>query len=303
MKITLEALAAIDAIERRGSYAGAAEELHKVPSAVTYMVQKLESDLDIAIFDRSGHRSKLTEAGKVLLEKGRQLLRDARDLECRATKVSTGWESQLRIGLDAMVPFAAIVPYATAFLGMHTGTSLQFSHEALGGTWDALYAGRADLIVGAVGEAPYAGFACEPIGTAEFVLCVAPGHPLAQAREPMPFESMIQYRGVAIADSSRQLAGRTACTFEGQETIEVANVQAKLKVILAGLGIAHLPVDVARPYLDRGELIAKKTCAEPYVQAFHLAWRPDDAGQGVKWWVEQLRQQDLLHAMWRKFSL
>ncbi|MFD2274328.1 hypothetical protein ACFS07_33675 [Undibacterium arcticum] len=40
MKLTLEALQAIDAIERRGSYAAAADELHKVPSALSYIVQK-----------------------------------------------------------------------------------------------------------------------------------------------------------------------------------------------------------------------------------------------------------------------
>ncbi|MFC6522771.1 LysR family transcriptional regulator [Undibacterium arcticum] len=39
MKLTLEALQAIDAIERRGSYAAAADELHKVPSALSYIVQ------------------------------------------------------------------------------------------------------------------------------------------------------------------------------------------------------------------------------------------------------------------------
>jgi DNA-binding transcriptional LysR family regulator len=54
MKITLEALEVIDAIERRGSYAAAAEELHKVPSAVSYIVNKLEADLGVMVFDRAG---------------------------------------------------------------------------------------------------------------------------------------------------------------------------------------------------------------------------------------------------------
>ena len=45
MRLTLDALAVLDAIDRRGSFAAAAEELHRVPSAVTYQVQKLEEDL------------------------------------------------------------------------------------------------------------------------------------------------------------------------------------------------------------------------------------------------------------------
>ena len=39
--VSLEALLVLDAIEYRGSYAAAAEHLNKVPSALSYVVQKL----------------------------------------------------------------------------------------------------------------------------------------------------------------------------------------------------------------------------------------------------------------------
>ena len=51
MRLTLDALAVLDAIDRQGSFAAAAEELHRVPSAMTYAVQKLEADLDVLLFD------------------------------------------------------------------------------------------------------------------------------------------------------------------------------------------------------------------------------------------------------------
>jgi hypothetical protein len=56
-KLSLDALLVLDAIARKGSFAAAAEELHRVPSAITYTVQKLEQDLDVQLFDRSGHRA------------------------------------------------------------------------------------------------------------------------------------------------------------------------------------------------------------------------------------------------------
>ena len=40
--ITIEVLETLDAIDRRGSYAKASEELNKATSAVSYAVQKLE---------------------------------------------------------------------------------------------------------------------------------------------------------------------------------------------------------------------------------------------------------------------
>lgn len=40
--ITLDALEVLDAIDRKGSFAAAANELFRVPSAISYTVQKLE---------------------------------------------------------------------------------------------------------------------------------------------------------------------------------------------------------------------------------------------------------------------
>ena len=61
--ITIEVLETLDAIERRGSFAKAAEELNKATSAVSYAVQKLEEQLNIALFQRQGRRSVVTPAG------------------------------------------------------------------------------------------------------------------------------------------------------------------------------------------------------------------------------------------------
>lgn len=43
MDFTLDQLLALDAIARTGTFAGAADELHKAPSAISYLVQGLES--------------------------------------------------------------------------------------------------------------------------------------------------------------------------------------------------------------------------------------------------------------------
>lgn len=62
MALSLESLEVLDAIERKGSFAAAAHELGKVPSALTYVVRKLEDDLDVLLFDRRRHRAELTPA-------------------------------------------------------------------------------------------------------------------------------------------------------------------------------------------------------------------------------------------------
>ena len=59
MRITLEALQILDAIDTRGSFAAAAESLHRVPSALTHAIRKLEDDLAVTLYVREGRRAVL----------------------------------------------------------------------------------------------------------------------------------------------------------------------------------------------------------------------------------------------------
>ena len=67
MRLNLDVLQILDALETHGSFATAAESLYKTPAALSYMIQKLESDLGITLLDRSGHRAKFTDTGTMVL--------------------------------------------------------------------------------------------------------------------------------------------------------------------------------------------------------------------------------------------
>ncbi len=56
LKLSLEAIELVDTIARHGSFAGAAERLHKVPSTISYAVSKLEEQLGLNLFVRNGPR-------------------------------------------------------------------------------------------------------------------------------------------------------------------------------------------------------------------------------------------------------
>jgi DNA-binding transcriptional LysR family regulator len=66
LRLTLDALQVLDAIARCGTFAAAAGELHRTTSTLSYTVKKLEDDLGVQLFDRSGYRATLTNAGHLL---------------------------------------------------------------------------------------------------------------------------------------------------------------------------------------------------------------------------------------------
>jgi len=147
MALTLDTLQILDAIARRGSFARAAAELDRAPSGLTYAVQQLEADLDVLIFDRSGHRARLTPAGQILLEDGRLLLRAVAETEQRVRQAADGWEPKLNIAVDAIMPMAPILDCVTDFDALGHKTALRLRSEVLAGTWEVLLSGDADLLI------------------------------------------------------------------------------------------------------------------------------------------------------------
>jgi DNA-binding transcriptional LysR family regulator len=291
MRLSLDALLVLDAIDRKGSFAAAAAELHRVPSAVTYTVQKLEEDLDVLLFDRRGHRAKLTAAGRELLDEGRRLLRAAGELEARVKRVATGWEAELRVAYDDVIPAAAVLALAGEFHRQECGTRLRIAAEVLGGCWDALASGRADLVIGASGDGP-AGGSCSTraLGEIDWVFAVAPTHPLARAAEPVSAADIQVHRAVAVADSSRNLPPRTTGLLSGQETLTVHDLRSKLLAQRMGLGVGNLPRHRAETEAAAGRLVIKAT-EEPKVSApLFLAWHTAHKGKALRWFVRRLEQ-------------
>lgn len=147
--LTLEALRVMDAIDRRGSFAAAADELGRVPSALSYTMQKLEEELDVVLFDRSAI-AKFTNVGRMLLERGRVLLEAADKLTTDAEALARGGETHLTIVTEALVPTPAFFPLIDK-LAAKANTQLAIITEVL--------AGRGTTGAGAGGYCYRAGYA------------------------------------------------------------------------------------------------------------------------------------------------
>jgi DNA-binding transcriptional LysR family regulator len=154
-----------------------------------------------------------------------------------------------------------------------------------------------------MGEPPFSGYAMRPMDTLEIGLYLAPSHPLASAGDPLPAQELARYRAVTIQDSSRQLPPRTINLAEGQETMAVASLEAKIQFMLAGLGVGYLPQCVARPYVEKGLLLAKGLDTLPCPQNFYIAWHAEDPGLGLKWWIEQLGQPGQISRIWSSIRI
>lgn len=292
LKLSLESLEVIDAIARKGSFAAAADSLYKVPSALTYTIRKLEDDLGVILFNRSGHRATLTEAGAELLNEGRNLLNAASELESRVKRVASGIETDLTIAVSDLFDTSFIYPVLERFYAQKFGTRIKVLREVFGGSWDALVSGRADISLGAAGDGPAGGgYTTKAIGTLEFHYAVAPHHPLASMPEPLQNFDIMRYCAVSAADTSRNLPPRTSGILSGQDVLTVPDMQSKLEAQIAGLGVGYLPRRLAEKYAAEGKLVIKTVAESKPLATTFLAWC-SKGGKAQQWLVKELLQLD-----------
>jgi len=292
--LNLDALLVLDSIARKASFAAAAEELHRVPSSVTYAIQKLEDSLGVKLFDRRGHRAQLTPAGAELLREGRELLAMADNVERNVKRVATGWEAELRIAVGDLIPRSRVLELCEAFYRVAPETRLRLSAEVLGGTWDALASGRVDFVIGAPGDAPGGvGYTLHTLGEVEFVFVVSPQHPLASEVEPLSNDLIRHHRAVAAADSSRRLAPRTVGLLPGQNVLTVPDMEMKRLAQVNGLGVGYMPRHLIEDDISESRLIVKAT--EDSLSTRHMlkyAWRSNHQGKALAWFKQKLCNPD-----------
>ncbi len=297
--LTPDALAMMDAIARTGSFAAAARELGKVPSALTYSVRQLEEALDALLFDRSSRQAQLTAAGSELLNEGRRLLQEMDAVANRVRRVASGWETQLSISVEDILSVPTVFELVEAFCQSRDGvddspaTRLRLRTDVLAGTWEALVTGQVDLAIGVSGEhANPGGFELRPLGEMGFVYCVAPHHALAAVVGPLEDAQLVHHRAVAVADTAQRLTPVTVNLLPGQDVLTVASMRAKMEALLRGLGCGYLPEPLARAQIAAGRLVRKDTARATPMARLHYAWRAERSalglGRALSWWLAQL---------------
>lgn len=291
--LTFEALRALDAIDRKGSFAAAAESLYKVPSALSYTIARLEADLGVQLFDRTRQKAQLTQAGLLLLQQGRHLLSASRQLEDAVRQLDTGWERQLVIAVDSVVPLQPIFSLIDQFHQLGRLTQIVLSEQVMAGGWEALQSGRADLTVGLSGEGISGPFQLQPMATMDFVFAIAPHHELAQLDRVVSQQDLQQHTAIVVSDSALDLPARDSGLFDSRRRVLVSSMQAKIAAQQAGLGVGFLPKHLASPHVRAGTLVVK-ACEVPRASTLlYVGWRRHtQAGQALQWFSQQLSQYD-----------
>lgn len=250
-RISLEQWRTLLAVVDAGGYAQAADALHKSQSAVTYAVQKMESLLQVKIFEVIGRKAHLTPTGEVLYRRAKALLEEAGALEHAAGTLAAGWEPELKLAVEVIFPTWLLLESLSRFAAQSSQTRIELYETVLSGTEEALLQRKVDL---AIGSTIPPGFAGDPIMTVRFIAAAHPDHPLHRLGRELTLQDLRKHRHLVIRDSGSQRRGGT---WLGAEQVWTVSQKAtSIHAATMGLGFAWFPEDTVRRELDGGALKA-----------------------------------------------
>jgi len=248
--VSLEQWAIFQAVVEHGSFQAAADKLLKSQSSVSYAIQKLQQGLGVQVFEHQGRKAVLTEAGKLILQRSENLLRQAHSIEKAAQDFAAGWEPQIGLVASDMFP-AEILHRALADFGEQCPqTRLELYREVLSGVSDRLLNGHCDL--GLDNIIP-TGMMGEPLFEAEFMRVAHPDHPLHHLGRPVTQEDMRQHRQIVIRDSGSHRRENRGWLGSDQRWT-VSSMKEALGILKEGLGFGVTSRLLAQEALDNNQL-------------------------------------------------
>lgn len=287
--ITLDQWAALIAVVDAGGYAQAAAALHKSQSAVTYAVQKIESQLGVKAFEIRGRKAALTPTGHMLYRRALALLDEAGDLEKAARTHSAGWEAEIALAVEILFPTGFLLDCLAGFGAESPRTRVEVIESVLGGTQEALLQGQVDL---AIAPRVPPGFLGDPLMRLQLIAVANPEHPLHRQREELTYRDLRGYRQVAVRDTGAKRDRRTV-TVEVEQRWTVSHLATAIDAVRRGHGFAWFPLEHIRDDLAAGTLkpLPLREGHSQWVDLYLILANPDLAGPGVRRLAEILRSK------------
>ncbi|QFU22769.1 LysR family transcriptional regulator [Shewanella eurypsychrophilus] len=289
----------IDMVARVGSFTAAANKLHKVPSAVSYAVKQVESDLGVSLFERHHRSVSLTPAGEHFVKQIRKVLTNMAAIKDDTKRIANGWQPTLSIAFDNIVRADKISVLIADFYRNFTNIELIIRIEVFNGVWESIASGRSDIAIGATTAIPVGGdYHFRDMGEIEWAFIVSKKHPLAQIDRPLMDDELREYPTICLEDTSREIPKRMTWLLENQRRLVVPDWIRAINCFREGLGIGYIPLHFAEPFIKTGALIQKEIERPKAPSPCCMAWNGANKSPAMSWVLDYLGDSKKLHHDW-----
>jgi DNA-binding transcriptional LysR family regulator len=238
-----------------GSFSRVAREFGVSQPSISRMVASLEARLGVKLLLRTTRQVAPTDAGRVFLERARQILGDLDDAE-NAARGAESLRGTLRLALSGAFGIREVIPRLPGFAAQHPKLSIEL---LMSDRTEDLIAEGADMAL-RLGLLADSALGARLLGKAPRLAVASPAY-LAHRGTPQTLADLVRHDSIL----GPGLSGRTGWSFTRSGRVTSVNVDGKIKVasadgvvacVKAGLGIAVASRWMCRDELEAGELVA-----------------------------------------------
>ena len=292
--LTLDQLRVLVMIADTGSFSAAGRRLGRAQSAISQAVATLEAVQGVALFDRSGFRPVLTDAGRVLVAQARTVLAGAARFEAMAAATRDGVEAELRIAIDPLVPTDAFIDGLRSLRATFPHLSVSFSTEGLRGAERRLRRGQADLAFCVLLPVVPEDVVALPLLSLELVPVVGRDHPLASLGRPVTRADLHEHVQLVLSDPADPEGPDYGVV--SSQVWRFVELSRRVEFLVAGFGWCRMPRPLVAAMLADGRLAELTIADDPSagsgtvtIYAAHL--RDRLPGRAGSWLLSDLRER------------
>lgn len=186
------------AVVEHKSLSGAARQLGRAVSSVSYAIDRLEGQYGVSLFGWESGKFQLTTEGSALLRDAELTVEGARRFEARAQILESGAEAVVRIGADLVFPQDLLVECLGLFSQAHPGVRLQLFLTSLNRSWEELTSKQVDFSLSPLRNLPL-WVEKKPLLSEQMIVVVSPEHPLAAIDGPISLAELRNHRQLYYA--------------------------------------------------------------------------------------------------------
>jgi len=251
--LTLDQLRILVTIEETGSFSAAGRKLHRVQSAISIAVQALERSQNVQIFDRSGRTPVLTEAGRMLAQQARHVLRQAQLFENTASTIASGVEPELTLAVDSIVPAEPLIASLQALQAEFPQLPVALYTEGMWAAERRIRNRSATLAICALVPSVAQDLQAYKLMSLSLIPVVAPTHKLASETRPITRDVLSEYVQLILTDPQDHTgASHGVVSPRIWRFVELAK---RLDFLLAGFGWATMPAHIVAPLIASQRLM------------------------------------------------
>lgn len=244
-KTTLEQWAILEKVVELGSFAKAAEVMHRSQSSVSYNLSILQERLGVTLLAPEGRRALLTPAGELLLGRVRPLLKAFSYIEMRAGLLQDGMRTRLKLVVDSIFPRDRLFAVLRKFQQRYPRVLVQLTEILESTVQKPEIFAEADVVI-ATRRQDITGRG-EWLMNIDFIAVAHYEHPLFSTEGALTDDFLDLFPLIRIADSGH-------LSESAVDAWMFSTVDAAIEAVMYQVGYGWLPEQHIRPQLESGVL-------------------------------------------------